>query len=82
VDPRTGLDDVEKRKFFILPGLGTPTTQSFSPQPVAIPTTLFRLLFVKVYLEIIYLFMFRQSGRCPRNNVPLGGLKLNNSYPY
>jgi hypothetical protein len=24
VDPRVGLDDFEKRKFFTLPGLGTP----------------------------------------------------------
>jgi hypothetical protein len=41
VDPRTGLDDVEK----ILDSTGTrtPTPQSFSLWPVAIPTELSRL---------------------------------------
>jgi hypothetical protein len=31
VDPRAGLDDVEKRKFFTLLELGTPTSRSCSP---------------------------------------------------
>jgi hypothetical protein len=31
VDPRAGLDDMEKRKFLTLPGLGAPTPQSSSP---------------------------------------------------
>jgi hypothetical protein len=31
VDPRAGLDDVEKRKFFTLPGLKTPTPRSSRP---------------------------------------------------
>jgi hypothetical protein len=49
VDPRAGLDDVEKRKFLTLPGLRTPTTQLSSLQPVTIPTMLFRLSKVKIY---------------------------------
>jgi hypothetical protein len=31
VGPRAGKDDVEKRKFFTLPGIRTPTPRSFSP---------------------------------------------------
>jgi hypothetical protein len=31
MDPRAGLDDVEKRIFLILPGLGTPNPLSSSP---------------------------------------------------
>jgi hypothetical protein len=38
MDPRTGLDDVEKRKFLTQLGLELRPPQSFSPQPVAIPT--------------------------------------------
>jgi hypothetical protein len=40
VDPRAGLDDMEKRKFLTLPGLGTPTLRSSNLYPVAIPTEL------------------------------------------
>jgi hypothetical protein len=47
VDPRASLDDVEKRKFLTLPGLGTPTPRSSSPEPVAIPTTLSQLLYIQ-----------------------------------
>jgi hypothetical protein len=52
VGPRTGLDDVEKRKFLTLPGLGTPTPRSLSPYPVTIPTTLSRLQFKGVNCEL------------------------------
>jgi hypothetical protein len=41
VDSRAGLDDVEKRKFLFLPGLGLRPLGR--PQPVAIPTELSRL---------------------------------------
>jgi hypothetical protein len=44
VDPRADLDDMEKRKFLTLPGLGTPTPWSSIPYPVAIPTELSRLI--------------------------------------
>jgi hypothetical protein len=40
---RAGLDDVEKRKFLILPGLALPTPRSLSPQPVDVSTALSRL---------------------------------------
>jgi hypothetical protein len=45
VDPRAGLDDVEKREFLPLPGLELrtpPTPRSSSLKPVAIPPTLFQ----------------------------------------
>jgi hypothetical protein len=41
---RASLDSMEKRKFFTLPGLKTPTPQSSSQQPVVIPTALSWLL--------------------------------------
>jgi hypothetical protein len=44
VDPRAGLDDMEKQKFFILPGLELP--------PVAIPTELSGLLLLNKYIFI------------------------------
>jgi hypothetical protein len=43
VGPRAGLDDLEKREFSTLPGLGTPTPRPSSPYPVVIPTELSRL---------------------------------------
>jgi hypothetical protein len=43
VDPRAGMDGLEKRKFLHPPGLGTPTPRSSSPPPVVIPTTLSQL---------------------------------------
>jgi hypothetical protein len=42
VDPRAGLDDVEKRKFLTLPGLELRPLGS----PVAVPTTLSQFLCV------------------------------------
>jgi hypothetical protein len=45
VDPRAGLDDVEKGKFMTLSGLQLDPSVV---QPVAIPTELSRLLFRKV----------------------------------
>jgi hypothetical protein len=42
VDPRAGLDDVDKRKFLTLQGL-----ELLLGRPVAIPTELFRLTAVK-----------------------------------
>jgi hypothetical protein len=42
VDPKAGLDDVEK--ILDPTATRTPTTWSSSPQPVAIPTTLSQLL--------------------------------------
>jgi hypothetical protein len=44
VCPRDGPDDVEKRKILYPTGTRTPTPQSSSPYPVAIPTELSRLL--------------------------------------
>jgi hypothetical protein len=44
VDLRTGLDDMENRKFLILPELELGLLRSSSPQPVAEATTLSRLL--------------------------------------
>jgi hypothetical protein len=41
VDPRAGLDDVEK--ILDPTGTRTPTPRSSSPEPVAIPTTLSRI---------------------------------------
>jgi hypothetical protein len=38
--PRTGLDDMDERKFLSLPELGSPATLSSSPQPIAIPIAL------------------------------------------
>jgi hypothetical protein len=49
VGSKAGLDDVERRKFFILPRLGTAISRLSSPQPVAIPTTLSRLLIQSVH---------------------------------
>jgi hypothetical protein len=43
VDPRAGLDDLEKRKFLTLPGLQLRPPRSSSPWPVAIPTAPSRL---------------------------------------
>jgi hypothetical protein len=43
VDPRAGLDNMEKRKFLTLPGLRLISLLSSSPYPVAIPTELLRL---------------------------------------
>jgi hypothetical protein len=40
--PRTGLNDMEKRKFLPLPGLELPTPRSSSPS-VTIPTELTNL---------------------------------------
>jgi hypothetical protein len=60
VDPRAVLDDVEKRKFFILPGLELRPPRLSSPQPVAIPITLSRLL-VAVIIIIIIIFIFWNS---------------------
>jgi hypothetical protein len=36
VDPRDSLDDLKKRKFLALPGLGTPTPWSSSPAPTTV----------------------------------------------
>jgi hypothetical protein len=36
VDPRAGLDDMEKRKFFILPGLELPTPSVDQPVNVTV----------------------------------------------
>jgi hypothetical protein len=46
VDPRTGLDDVEKRKFFILPGLELnpsvvqPVASHYTDYAIPVPTQL------------------------------------------
>jgi hypothetical protein len=40
VGPRTGLDDIEKRKFLILSGSQIPTPTASSPWSVAVPTAL------------------------------------------
>jgi hypothetical protein len=52
VDPRAGLDDVEKRKFLNLSGLELPTPRSSSRYPVAILTTLSRLQNFKIFKYI------------------------------
>jgi hypothetical protein len=44
VSARTGLDDVEKRKFLTLPGLELRSLCRPASKPVAIPTELSRLL--------------------------------------
>jgi hypothetical protein len=43
VDPRAGLDDVEKRKLLTLAGLELLPLGRSAPYPVAIPTALSRL---------------------------------------
>jgi hypothetical protein len=43
VDHRTGLDDVENRKFLTLPGLELRSPGSPARKPVATPTALSRL---------------------------------------
>jgi hypothetical protein len=53
--PRTGLDE-ERRKFFPLPGL---ELRLFSPQPVAIPTALCRLL---LFIHCILISMKKMKG--------------------
>jgi hypothetical protein len=52
MDPRAGLDDLKKRKFLTLSGLGTPTHRSSSPSPVTIPTELSQLSVSPVYSKI------------------------------
>jgi hypothetical protein len=53
VDPRAGLDDMEKRKFLTLLGLKL-QPQLSSPWPVAIPTMLSRLILISAALENIF----------------------------
>jgi hypothetical protein len=48
VDPRAGMDDVEKRKIFDHTRTRTPTHRSSSPLPVAIPSTLSRIMLIYV----------------------------------
>jgi hypothetical protein len=45
MDPRTGLDENGEEKNLDLTGNRTPTPRSSSPYPVAVQTTLFRLLY-------------------------------------
>jgi hypothetical protein len=47
VDPRAGLDDMEKWKFFTLPGLGTPA----SPGRPARSQSLYRLSYPGSYVS-------------------------------
>jgi hypothetical protein len=49
--PRAGLDEVEKRKFLTLPGLELRPFGCLARKPVAIPSTLFRLLSYGITLE-------------------------------
>jgi hypothetical protein len=48
VDPRAGLDDLQKRKFLTLPGLGTPTPQSSTRSQ-----SLYRQRYPGSYVEIV-----------------------------
>jgi hypothetical protein len=50
---RANLGDMEKRKILEPTGTRTQTLLSFSPQPVAIPTALFRLIIIIIIIIII-----------------------------
>jgi hypothetical protein len=60
VDPRAGLDDVEKRKFLSLPGLELQSLGRPARQPLAIPTEQSRLPHFVLYSKFVINF-FKKS---------------------